>query len=196
MGRYKDAHMTAKNSGPSRQTKRIVALALAISLVAFSVFLALGGPSGIAARPGIFGTKANLFSDLNLIAQIVLLIGLIMGMVLARRGHIAAHQYNQTGWVLFNIVLTIFIMLKAYYEYVIPGLPGALSQAYGIVSTIHAALGLLAIACGAYLILRMNQRIPKKWRIKGWKRMMRLTLALYLLVGALGLGIYYVWYVR
>jgi uncharacterized membrane protein YozB (DUF420 family) len=186
----------AKPGGPSRQTKRIVAIVLAAGLIALSVLLMLGGPSGIAARPGIFGTKANLFSDLNLIAQMVLLIGLSLGMVLARRGHITAHQYNQTAWVLFNIVLTIFIMVVAYYENVLTQLPGALGQAYGIVSTIHAAFGLLAISCGIYLILRMNQRIPKKWRIKGWKRMMRLTLALYLLVGALGLGIYYVWFIR
>ena len=145
---------------------------------------------------GFLALKANLFSDLNLIAQVILLIGLTLGMVLARRGHITAHQYNQMGWVLFNIVLTIFIMVVAYYEYVIPGLPGVLSQSFGIVSTLHAALGLLAISCGVYLILRMNQRIPNKWRIKGWKRMMRLTLALYLLVGVLGLGIYYVWFMR
>ncbi len=190
--------MTAKPqaSGPSRRIKLTVTLSIVIILIGSSVFLALGGPSGIAARPGIFGTKANLFADLNLIAQFVLLLGLSIGAVFARRGHIATHQYNQTGWVLFNIVLTIFIMMVAYYEYVIPGLPGNLSQAFGIVSTIHAAFGLLAIGCGIYLILRMNRLIPKKWRIKWWKRLMHLTLALYLLVGVLGLGIYYVWYVR
>ncbi len=190
--------MTTKPTAPtpSRRTKWAVTVCLVIILIGSGVFLALGGPSGIAARRGIFGTKANLFSDLNLIAQIVLLLGLSIGAVFARKGHISTHQYNQTGWVLFNILLTIFIMIVAYYEYVIPGLPGNLSQAFGIVSTIHAALGLLAIGCGVYLILRMNQLIPKKWRIKGWKRMMRLTLALYLLVGLLGLGIYYVWYVR
>ncbi len=183
-------------SGPSRRIKLTVTLSIVIILIGSSVFLALGGPSGIAARPGIFGTKANLFADLNLIAQFVLLLGLSIGAVFARRGHIATHQYNQTGWVLFNIVLTIFIMMVAYYEYVIPGLPGNLSQAFGIVSTLHAAFGLLAIGCGVYLILRMNRLIPKKWRIKWWKRLMHLTLALYLLVGVLGLGIYYVWYVR
>jgi uncharacterized membrane protein YozB (DUF420 family) len=185
-----------KANEPSRKMKLTVTRCLVIILIGSGVFLALGGPSGIAARPGIFGTKANLFSDLNLVAQIVLLLGLSIGAVFARRGHITTHQYNQTGWVLFNIILTIFIMMVAYYEYVIPGLPGNLSQAFGIVSTIHAALGLLAIGCGVYLILRMNRLIPKKWRIKGWKRLMRLTLALYLLVGLLGLGIYYVWYVR
>jgi len=156
----------------------------------------LGGPTGIAARPGIFGTKANLFSDINLISQVVLLLGLSVGYYLARRGNIAAHQYNQTAWVLFNIVLTIFIMIVAYVEYVLPGLPGNLRHAYGLVSSIHAALGLLAIFCGVYLILRMNQWIPRKWRIKWWKKLMRLTLALYWLVGVFGLAIYYFWYIR
>ena len=190
--------MSAKDQagGPSRRTKRVLALALVLSLIALGVFLALGGPTGLAARPGIFGTKANLFSDLNLIAQIVLLIGLSLGMVMARRGNITAHQYNQTAWVLFNIVLTIFIMVVAYFENVVPGLPGVLGQAFGLVSTIHAALGLLAIVCGVYLILRLNRWLPAKWRITGWKGMMRLTLILYLLVGVLGLGLYYVWYMR
>ena len=185
-----------KANEPSRKLKWTITLFLLVILIGSSIFLALGGPSGLAARPGIFGTKASLFSDLNLIAQIVLLLGLSLGAVLARRGNIAAHQYNQTGWVLFNIVLTIFIMMAAYFKYVLPGLPGNLSQAFGLVSTIHAALGLLAIVCGVYLILRMNQLIPKKWRVKWWKRLMRLTLALYVLVGILGLGIYYFWYVR
>lgn len=185
-----------KADDPSRQLKQILKLFLVIVLIGTSIFLALGGPTGIAARPGIFGTKANLFSDLNLIAQVVLLLGLCLGFVFAHRGNITAHQYNQTGWVLFNIVLTIFIMIVAYVENVVPGLPGNLGAAFGIVSTIHAILGLLAIGCGVYLILRMNQLIPKKWRVKWWKRLMRLTLILYLLVGVFGLGIYYFWYMR
>jgi uncharacterized membrane protein YozB (DUF420 family) len=190
--------MTARTTAnePTRRVKVSIAVLLAIFLLASSIFLAMGGPTHIAARPGIFGTKANLFSDLNLIAQVVLLLGLSGGAVLARRGNISAHQYNQTAWVLFNIVLTIFIMVVAYAEYVLPGLPGELSQARGIVATIHAALGLLAIFCGVYLILRMNQIILKRWRVKWWKNLMRFTLGLYLLVGLLGLGIYYFWYIR
>jgi len=190
--------MTArpKANEPSRRLKLTVTLFLLIMMIGVSVFLALGRPSGIAARPGIFGTKANLFSDLNLIAQIVLLLGLGLGAVFARRGNIASHQYNQTGWVLFNIVLTIFIMVVAYFEYVLPGLPGNLGQAYGLVSTLHAILGFSAILSGVYLILHMNQLIPKEWRVNWWKRLMQLTLTAYLLVGVLGLGIYYFGYVR
>ena len=109
-----------KVSGPGRWLKLTVALSLLIIMIGSSLFLALGGPE-LAVRPGIFGTKAHLLSDLNLIAQVVLLLGLSLGAVFARRGNIAAHQYNQTGWVLFNIVLAIFIMVVAYYNYVIPG---------------------------------------------------------------------------
>jgi len=181
---------------PSRKLKWTLALSLLVILIGASVFLAVGGPAGLAKSPGLFGTKANLFSDLNLIAQIVLVAGLSLGMVLAHRGNITAHQYNQTTWVLFNIVLTIFIMSASYFQNVLPGLLGNLNQAFGLVSTIHAVLGLLAILCGVYLILRMNKLIPKKWRIKNWKRLMRLTLALYILVGVFGLGVYYFWYIR
>ena len=176
---------------PSRKLKWTLALSLLVILIGASAFLAVGGPAGLAKRPGILGTQANLFSDLNLIAQIILLVGLSLGAVLARRGNITAHQYNQTAWVLFNIVLTIFIMSAAYSANVLPGLPGNLNQAFALVSTIHAVLGLLAICCGVYLLLRMNKLIPKNW-----KRLMRLTLALYILVGVFGLGVYYFWYLR
>jgi uncharacterized membrane protein YozB (DUF420 family) len=187
---------TSKVNQPVRRGKVFIALLFTILLIGTSVILAMGGPTGIAARPGIFGTKANLFSDLNLIAQIVLLLGLCTGAVFARRGNITAHQYNQTWWVLFNIVLTIFIMAVAYTEYVIPGLPAGLKQAHGIVSTIHSTLGLSAIFCGIYLLMSMNQLLPKRWRVKWWKNLMRLTLLLYVLVGILGVGVYYIWYVR
>jgi hypothetical protein len=182
-----------KTKAPVNDVKRVFTISLVVFLIASAIFLALGGPTHIARLPGIFGTHANLFSDINLIAQIVLLAGLTVGYFLAHQGNITAHQYNQTAWVLFNIVLTIFIMIVAYYEYVL--VPGEVSTLHGIVATIHAILGLLAILCGVYLLLRMNQLIPKRWRIRWWKKLMQLTLGLYLLVGVIGLGIYYVWYI-
>jgi len=183
-------------TGSTRQTRVAISFAIGLILVTTAIFLATGGMTHIAERPGFFHTKANFFTDLNLLAQVILLLGLVVGAFFARRGHITTHQTIQTGLVLFNIVLTIFIMAVAYFEYVVPGLPGELTIAHGIVSTIHSALGLLAITCGVYLVLRMNHLLPKRWQIKGWKVMMRLTLGLYLLVGLFGLGVYYFWFVR
>jgi uncharacterized membrane protein YozB (DUF420 family) len=185
----------SKPREPSRTTKLIVAICMILFLALVGLFFGTGNTTHLAGLRGLFGTRANLFSDLNLIAQIVLLAGLITGFFFVRRGHISTHQYIQTGMVLFNIVLTIFIMVVAYFEYVILSQPGEFSQIHVIVSSIHAALGLLAIFCGVYLILRMNQLIPKSWRIKKWKRLMRITLGLYVLVGLIGIGVYYFWYV-
>ena len=182
--------------GPNRALKITLAVLLVLFLIAASILLALGRSSGIAAGPGLFGTRANLFSDINLITQLVLLVGLTVGAVFARRGNISTHQYNQTTWVLINIVLTIFIMIMSFSENILPGIPANLSEAHAAISTIHAGLGTLTILCGVYLLLRMNQLIPKKYRIKWWKNLMRLTLGLYWLVGLLGIATYYIWYIR
>jgi uncharacterized membrane protein YozB (DUF420 family) len=187
--------MPRKPAAPDRRLKITIAIFLAVSLIALSVFLALGGPTGLANRPGIFGTEANLFSDINLIAQVLLLIALGVGYLMARRHNVAAHQYIQTAVVLFNITLTVFIMIMAYVEYVLPSASSELTSAHGIVATIHAVIGLLAIACGVYLILRMNKLIPVSWRISWWRKLMRITLVLYWLVGILGILIYIIWYV-
>jgi uncharacterized membrane protein YozB (DUF420 family) len=189
------AKIQADLKEPTRTTKLIIGLFIGLFLAGVALFFGTGNTTHFAGLPGIFGTRANLFSDLNLIAQILLLSGLCVGFFFVRRGNISTHQYIQTGMVLFNIVMTIFIMVVAYYEYVILNRPEEFSQVHVIVSTIHAALGLLAIFCGVYLILRMNQLIPKSWRIKKYKNMMRLTLTLYLLVGLIGIGVYYFWYI-
>jgi uncharacterized membrane protein YozB (DUF420 family) len=181
---------------PNRILKRTLAVLLILFLIAASVFLALGSSSGIAARPGVFGTRANLFSDINLTAQLVLLVGLSVGAVFARRGNISTHQYNQTTWVLINIVLTIFIMVISFSENILPGIPANLRQAHAAISTVHASLGLVTILCGVYLLLRMNKLIPKKYRIRWWQNLMRVTLGLYWLVGLLGVVTYYIWYIR
>ncbi len=184
-----------KRGTPDTVTKILAAGLIILILAGAIYFLATGGAASLSARPGLFGTRATLSSDLNLIAQFILLLGLGIGAAFAHRGNITAHQYTQTGIVLFNLVLTIFIMAVSYRQNVIPKLPGILGTAYGLVSTIHAILGLLAIICGLYLIIRMNQLIPESLRISWWRNLMRFTLGLYWAVGLLGLGLYYVWYV-
>jgi uncharacterized membrane protein YozB (DUF420 family) len=185
-----------KASMPARTVKRTIAVWMTLALVASGVFLALGNLTGIAARPGIFGARATLFSDLNLIAQILLLLGLSVGVYFAHKGNIRAHQYIQTGMVLFNLVLTIFIMVTAYVEHIVPGLPGNLPTAAGLVATIHGVIGLVAIGCGVYLLLHMNRLIPVRWRVRWWRNLMRITIALYWIAGGLGVAVYYVWYMR
>lgn len=49
------------------------------------------------------------------------------------------------------------------------------------------------MACGLWLVLQMNDILPQRWHIRGWKTLLRLTLAGYWIVALLGIGLYVVW---
>lgn len=129
---------------------------------------------------------AGPFADINLLAELLLLFGLTVGYGLARANKIT-HQYNQTVWVLLNIVLVMFIMIVSFSRSVVRGIPGELLKAYYFSSFFHSVLGTLTILCGIYILLRMNNLLPKALRISWWKNLMRITLGLYWLVGLFGL---------
>jgi plastocyanin len=193
---------------PSRNVKIAVAILVGLLVVGTAIFILVRRSAvSLSGGEGFLGTRAGLFADLNLIAEIVLLVGLFVGFVLVRTGNapanrqnreawIAAHQYNQTTWVLFNLVLTLFIMAMVFFGQVAPEMPDNLRDAYGLVSTLHAVLGMVTVVCGVYILLRMNKLLPKALRVAWWKNLMRGTLALYWVVGLFGLGTYYVWYIQ
>jgi uncharacterized membrane protein len=181
---------------PDRNVKTRLAFLVALAMIVLALFFGTGGTTGLAERPGLFGTQANLFSDLNLIAQILFLLGLSVGAYFARKGSIPAHQYMQTSMFFFNLVLTILIMVVAYTEYVAPNLPENLARPMALVSTIHGLIGVAAILCGGYLLLRMNGLLPQAWRISWWRSLMRFTFGLYWAAGLIGLVTYYVWYMH
>jgi len=185
-------------AGPPPSVKIAVAVMVGLMLIGLSLFLILGRSAtpSLATQKGFLGTRGTLFADINLIAEIILLVGLMVGYGLARGGNIPAHQYNQTAWVLFNIVLVMFIMTVSYGRQVAPGVPAKLLQAYYGVSALHSVLGSLTVLCGVYILLRMNRLLPKSLRIAWWKNLMRMTLGLYWAIGLLGVGTYYVWYIQ
>ncbi len=186
-----------KSDTPASSVKIAVAVIIGLLLAGTTVFILVQrNATSLGGGQGLFGTRAGLFADVNLVAEVILLIGLTVGYGLARGKNIPAHQYNQTAWVLFNIVLTVFIMATVFNVQVRPGLPDNLRDAYGLTSTLHAVLGTVTILCGIYLLLRMNKLLPKALRVSWWKNLMRVTLGLYWLTGLFGLGTYYVWYVR
>ncbi|MGE5223109.1 MAG: hypothetical protein ACM3PY_11780 [Omnitrophica WOR_2 bacterium] len=179
-----------------RNLKWIYSSVLFLVLAVLSAVLLSGSWSGLFTRPGFLGTRAQIYPDINLTAQFLLLLGLSLGVFFARTGHITAHQYTQTSMVLLNLVLAFSIMVQSFLRSVVPGLPGNLTTLTGLISTTHAVIGSLAILCGIYLLLRMNKILPRNLRIAWWESLMRLTFALYWIAGILGFLLYYAWYVR
>ena len=136
-------------SGPAAPVKIAVAVVAGLVLLCVALTLILIGPAkGFASGTGLFGTRASLFADLNLLAEIVLLLGLTVGYGLAKGNKIAAHQYNQTVWVLLNIVLVMFIMIISFSRQVVRGIPAELLKAYYFTSFLHSLLGGITILCG------------------------------------------------
>ena len=135
----------------------------------------------------LLGTRTA--AEINLAAQVLILLGLYAGFFLARRRRFSRHADMQTAMVLLNLVLIAAIMLPSFYDYVIAG--GSTTGRVAQLMIAHGALGLIVEAFAIYLILRMRtELIPARLRIGNIKLAMRATLALWTLLVLLGVGIY------
>ena len=143
---------------------------------------------------GFLGPAA-LIPDFNLVLEVLLVAGLTFGYWLAKRGNIAAHRYNQTIWVLVNAVLVALIMARGMENAALDA-ASDLAKPHLLVPWLHALLGSATVASGLWLVLQMNGLLPERLHVRGWKTLMRMTLAGYWAVAALGLTIYYLWFLR
>lgn len=177
---------------PSRTVKWLVAVIVAVLLVAMSLFLSLGKQLGLDVRPGFLGTFAPFYADVNLVAQIIFIVGLLIGYILIRAHKSGAHQYLKTSLVLFSIVMTVFFMGIKFKMLLASGFS---FSPIILVEVFHGLMGTLAILAGLFLILRMNNALPKTLRITWWKNLMRITFVLYLFVGVGGIALYFLLYI-
>ena len=148
--------------------------------------------AGKADSAGFFG-PGPLLADLNLVFEIVLVLGLSVGLLIARSGNIEAHRRNQTTWVLVNLVFVIFLMAGSIATFKFNGLAD-LKDAGNLVTWLHAIAGTFTIIAGTWLVLQMNGLLPQAWHLRRWKALMRATLAGYWMVALLGIATYRAWY--
>jgi hypothetical protein len=98
-------------------------------------------------------------ANLNLAAQLLMGSALLVGMFLARRKLFRAHAICQSLVVLINLIPIAIYMLPIFGRGVLPTLPGTLEDRFYAVSTIHAALGLVAEVLGLYIILSAGTKL-------------------------------------
>jgi len=137
----------------------------------------------------IFGARNA--ATINLVIELLILAGLYVGFYYARKKRFRPHHANiQTTMVLLNLVLILSIMVPSFYSFVILG--GTTTGIVGTLMIVHAILGAIAEGVALYLIAgERTQIIPKPYRVKNIKPVMRATLALWTIVVILGIGIYY-----
>src|SRR6266571_4620406 len=140
------------------------------------------------------GEPDALIADANLILEVFLVAGISYGFLLARRGNIDAHQINQTTWVLLNIGLIVLVMAGSMQDVKIAK-AAALADWRIAVTWLHAAAGTLTALAGLWIVLQMNDVLPRGLHVAAWKNLMRAAFAGYWATGLLGFLTYYLWYI-
>ncbi len=145
---------------------------------------------------GFLGTGASRASDVSLLAYVFLLVpGMIYGYVAARRQlFVPQHKYAMTFVTVLNWALIAYVMgvsfsgAVPYYENRDPSKL--------IIPLIHLITGGIAQVLATVSLIRMwfEYQLPPLLRYEPIKPQMRLTLALWLITAALGIGIYITWY--
>jgi len=174
--------------------KRRSATITAVVMVAGSLAWIAGiSMSGLEGSRGFFG-RGPLIADANLVLEIFLVAGLSYGFLLARRGNIDAHQVNQTTWVILNIGLIALVMACSMQDVNVSGTRDLASWRVGV-TWLHAAVGTLTALAGLWIVVQMNDVLPRGLHVPWWKNLMRATLAGYWLTALFGLATYYFWYI-
>jgi hypothetical protein len=139
------------------------------------------------AMSGFFGTRASVFSDLNLILQIVLLVLLLTGFILGKRktgSSLKLHGRLMTVLVTVNALSILLIMGPSLFT----NLGAALDEVFVFgfpLTLLHHSIGLIAEILGAVLVFK------KFGNVRRW---MRTTFLLWLVALLSGIGFYAVYF--
>ena len=149
---------------------------------------------GFLDGAGFLGTHGSIGADLAMVAVLAAFVMLTVGVVLARTQRYAAHRWVQTAAVVLNAVPVVVWMIRSYWLYVRPGLPGNLSTTVDAVTSVHAATGLIGLVLGLFVMIRANQLEARGEGVRRYRTAMRVAYIVYLLGTALGVWVYLLLY--
>lgn len=148
-------------------------------------------------RAGFLGTAAPWSTDLTLVLEGGMGVGLLLGALLARRRWYRAHAFVQSAIVLANLGLIALTMVPPFRERLVPAIPARLGRPYVLIAVVHGALGALTEILGLYVLLVAGTRlVPEALRFSRYRPWMRAVLVSWWVVLLLGLATYVRWYVR
>jgi uncharacterized membrane protein YozB (DUF420 family) len=139
---------------------------------------------------GFLGTNGSVGADLTLVVMLVAFVMLTTGVVLARTGRYGAHRWVQTVAVILNAIPVVAWMIRSYWLYVRPDLPGNLSKSIDALTTVHAVTGLIGVVLGLFVVIRANQLTARGESVARYKNWMRAAYIVYLLATVLGVWVY------
>lgn len=146
---------------------------------------------------GFLETGATRSTDLVLLLEIAMGVGLLIGAVFARKRRFRLHAWCQSIIVVLNLAVVVLVMVPSFHVNVLPKIPVKLGKAYYALAAAHAALGSVAEIGALYILLAAGTKIlPPKFRLTEYKVWMRSILVLWWIGLLLGLATYGRWYVH
>lgn len=139
---------------------------------------------------GFLGTNGSTGADLSLVVMLAAFVLLTTGVVLARTGRYAAHRWVQTVAVILNAIPVVAWMIRSYWLYVRPDLPGNLTKSIDALTTVHAVAGLIGVVLGLFVVIRANQLTARGESVARYKGWMRSAYIVYLVATVLGVWVY------
>jgi uncharacterized membrane protein YozB (DUF420 family) len=136
---------------------------------------------------GLFGTSASVFSDLNLVLQLVLLVLLLAGFILGRRktgSSLKMHGRLMKVLVVLNALSILLFMGPSLLTNLGPAVDEVFTFGFPL-TLFHHSIGLIAEVLGAVLVLR------KFGNVRLW---MRTTFLLWSAALLSGIGFYVVYF--
>ena len=129
---------------------------------------------------------------LNAAAQVVMIVALLFGWRFARVKDFRRHRRVQTTVVMVNWLMILFVMAVAFFGPEVTANPQAGTNPLILLEIGHGIVGMLAALSGAYLVFRMvfERALPSWIKVKNFKRLMQITIVVWLLLAVGGLGIF------
>ena len=139
---------------------------------------------------GFLSTNGSVGADLALVVMLVAFAMLTVGVVLARTKRYTAHRWVQTAAVILNAIPVVVWMIRSYWLYVRPDLPGNLSRSIDALTTVHAVAGLVGVAIGMFVVIRAGTLTARGESVARYKNWMRAAYVVYLVATVLGVWVY------
>ncbi|MBC7263639.1 MAG: hypothetical protein H5T64_04690 [Chloroflexi bacterium] len=141
---------------------------------------------------GFLGTKAGLVADVNLVAQGIMVLAILYGLIRVKQRAVSLHCNIMTTLAIVNGILIIGIMNPSFFR----ALPAARHNLAGVNLLLlgHAGLGALAEILAIYVVIKTRSNLLAPPSLRNTRTVMRVTWVLWLLNALCGGLLYALWY--
>jgi uncharacterized membrane protein YozB (DUF420 family) len=146
-------------------------------------------------QPGFLGTHANFAADFTLVMMLLIAALFTLGTVMARRQRYQVHRWIQTSAALLNLIMVLWMMILPFRDFVVRDIGGPRPTLFYTVTSVHAAIGFVALTFGLFVTLRGNELVPQPLKFNNYKLYMRIAYGLYMAATLLGVWVYIIWFI-